>query len=503
MVGGCLLLPALAPLLNHWSFRDTTVPLLFLGLALAGCVMLARHGTAPSRQPAMPIAREVAWIALAVTMPAFVLLPGWPAATGDEPHYLLAARSLVTDGDLDLAADYDEERYVPYWLGPLSPHTKPGVDPTTRYSTHGVGYPTLLAPAVAVGLVVGEARAVAVARVFQILMYGGFAILLYILIADLADRRAARLGVLAAMPLGPLLFAPLAVFPETAGMTVACATFLLLRRPDSPGRVVAGGLLVAVLPWIAIKLLFVSAALALIPIVRGSDQLSRVRLVALIATPVAVSAGCHFALTWNLYGTLSPAAICVGADPSVGRHTARGTDWLGYLADLPGAARTWLGYWFDQKDSLLAVAPHYLVGAAAIPWLMRRRRFDLLALAAIVVAHSLPYALAQELGGASPPVRPLMPVLWALAVPVGIGLTRPWRGVAGVLAGSLVAASASITIVLATNPGLLTHDYNVQMSRLLLAYSPHGSNIWRAFPLWVNYAAPNWGATLAWLKRFS
>ena len=132
MVGGCLLLPALAPLLNHWSFRDTTVPLLFLGLALAGCVMLARHGTAPSRQPAMPIAREVAWIALAVTMPAFVLLPGWPAATGDEPHYLLAARSLVTDGDLDLAADYDEERYVPYWLGPLSPHTKPGVDPTTE-----------------------------------------------------------------------------------------------------------------------------------------------------------------------------------------------------------------------------------------------------------------------------------------------------------------------------------------------------------------------------------
>ena len=35
----------------------------------------------------------------------------WPA-TGDEPHYLLAAHSLVTDLDLDLANNYAQFDYL-------------------------------------------------------------------------------------------------------------------------------------------------------------------------------------------------------------------------------------------------------------------------------------------------------------------------------------------------------------------------------------------------------
>ena len=58
---------------------------------------------------------------------AYVALVPWLARvwsrSGDEPHYLLAAHSLVHDGDLDLSNNYAQRDYAAFYTGYyLNPH---------------------------------------------------------------------------------------------------------------------------------------------------------------------------------------------------------------------------------------------------------------------------------------------------------------------------------------------------------------------------------------------
>ena len=48
---------------------------------------------------------------------------------GDEPHYLLVAQSLLKDGDIKVANNYERQDYLEYWRGTLHPHySRPGVN---------------------------------------------------------------------------------------------------------------------------------------------------------------------------------------------------------------------------------------------------------------------------------------------------------------------------------------------------------------------------------------
>jgi len=60
--------------------------------------------------------------------------------TGDEPHYIIVAKSIIEDMDVKLANNYVND---PIWSG-LDWHTVQGVD--GYYSSHGIGLPLLLTP---------------------------------------------------------------------------------------------------------------------------------------------------------------------------------------------------------------------------------------------------------------------------------------------------------------------------------------------------------------------
>src|SRR6185503_16367169 len=78
------------------------------------------------------------------------LLYTW-AITGDEPHYLLAAHSLVYDHDLDLANNYAQQDYASFYPNAvLDPHVKIQPDGTQLLS-HDIGLSLLMAPAYAWG----------------------------------------------------------------------------------------------------------------------------------------------------------------------------------------------------------------------------------------------------------------------------------------------------------------------------------------------------------------
>jgi len=80
-----------------------------------------------------------------------VLFAPYPI-TGDEPHYLLITKSLVSDGDVNLWNNYQNKDYLKFYPGRLDSHTKTGKKGSRfQYSRHMPGFSALLLPAYVVG----------------------------------------------------------------------------------------------------------------------------------------------------------------------------------------------------------------------------------------------------------------------------------------------------------------------------------------------------------------
>ena len=174
---------------------------------------------------------------------------------GDEPHYLLAAKSIVEDGDVDVSDEYASRAYAEFYPHELRPH---GEKTDGRLNEpHGVGFPLLIALAGALG----GAKAVE-------LFLAAIAALGVALAYRLALRVAPdpwALGAAIAVGLSPPLLAyGTAVYPELAAATaLAGATLLAVRLDTRVSRPEAAlcFLLLGALPWLGTK--FVPAGLVI------------------------------------------------------------------------------------------------------------------------------------------------------------------------------------------------------------------------------------------------
>ena len=488
-------------LLDAFFFWPTAAPLAALGLMIGGLWSLRRCRTV--RQERRP--RGAAWrplLAAAAGLVALTLVVGWLPPSGDEPHYLVAAHSLLDDGGLDLSDDYRQRVYAPYHPAALSPHYRPGARDGSRYSMHGLGLPVLIAPAYAVGGRLGAAASVALPRAVLALLYALFAWVLYGFIEETVSTRAATGGTAATTLLAPLLFSPLFIFAEVPAMLLALVAFRELCRERDPGGGRGGaeiwsGLALAALPWLGVKYIPLAATVFLGGLWCAAPG-GRVARAARSGGPLAGGLLLHALFTWMLYGSISPAAVYLGAGSQAGAP-ALGGDWGAYIAAWPGAVATMVGYLLDQKEGLFAYGPHFLLALAGFGWLWKRQRVLVVLLALVAASYVGPYGLSQQLGGQGPPVRPLMAVLWVMGPAMGAALawatTCRWYAA---LRGGLLALSASLTLAYAAQPQLLPHDYPVVASRLLQNYTPYGSGWWRLFPQWVNVEDPNWAVTALW-----
>ena len=334
----------MALLLDPWLFHRSAAILAAAGFALGALGTAARARRLPAARPA-PARRTLALlVAAAVIVPTLLVLPGPPwfhPISGDEPHYLVIARSLWADGDLDVANEYSESLLSPFWPGELSPHAKPGADPEKSYSIHGTGLAVWLAPWYGAGSGLSEEGFNVLVRMAMSLWLAAGAACLFLLLGDIAGPTAATRGTVLAVFTLPLLFAGPHLFPAVPVFTLSCGAYLLIRREPGPAGYLAAGLLLAALPWLHFKFFGVMAAVCLIGTLRlRRREPGRARILALAAfiAPQAISGLGHVAFTWALYGRISPLAIHVGADAAL-RATAAGDDWLAYVTDPLGALR--------------------------------------------------------------------------------------------------------------------------------------------------------------------
>jgi hypothetical protein len=373
---------------------------------------------------------------------------------GDEPHYLLAAESLVEDGDVDVRDQYLAREYDDFYPYDLDRH---GRETEGRLNEpHGVGFPLLIAPAYAAGGPEGVELFLAAIAALAVAL--GYRLALRVVPDPWAIGAALAVGL---SP--PFLAYGTAVYPElTAGAVLAAAALLALRldaRPRSPTAFLCFALLGA-LPWLGTK--FVPAGLVIgYFAARGMWRARRRTLAVGSVELAAVMVAIYVGVNEGLYGGPTPYAAEIEGETA--------TD-----ASFPGGylERSYrlVALFIDRDYGLLRWAPVFALAFAGLWWLWHSRRervaravpavrdIELAAgICALALGAQLLVAafLAPTMFGFWFPARHLLAGL-PLAVPlVAWGLRHAPR-VGAVLAALTLAASVWLYLDVRAGGGLVT-----------------------------------------------
>jgi hypothetical protein len=366
------------------------------------------------------------------------------APGGDQPHYLIIAHSLLTDGDIRIENNHANRDYQGYFPGPLAPHyLAPGLNGEI-YSVHAPGLPALLLPAYGLAGYPG-------AVVFICLLSALAALAVFDLAERLGGRRTAWLTWAAVCLTVPFVPHSWLIFPEMpAALLVAWAALWLSGPAEQPIRTwILRGTALGLLPWLHTKFVVFLAMFVVALVLRLRRD---PRALAGFLAPVSIAVGAWLLFFHAIYGVFDPQAPY--------------GDFVRTEVLIRNIPRGLLGLFFDQKFGLLVYAPVYAMAGFGA-WTMVRRedtRFlavVLLATAAIFVASST--RLYMWWGGSSAPARFLVPVLPCLAPMLAMAIAR----LQGAFGRGLLAVWLSISLLVAA-VGL------VRPERLMLFSEPHG-----------------------------
>jgi hypothetical protein len=286
--------------------------------------------------------------AATLTIPA----SGGEDFAGDELHHLLAARSWVQDGDLDLANQYAQEQWRAFAGREVQPSGTLVLERLRE--PQGIGTALAISPAYAAGGAGGVE-----------LMIAALTALAFVLAAALARRMVpepwASAGVLAAGLSPPALAAATTVSPQPIAAALLAGAALCAVRVRERGRLrdgYAAALLLALLPWLdpALTVVGLPAAVLLVRWLAAEGR----RLAALITAELMLGSLVVYArLNETLFGGPLPSAAAAAP-----RQDAAG---------IAERAPNLLGLWLDPTAGLLRWAP-VLALAFVGAWLLVRSR---------------------------------------------------------------------------------------------------------------------------------
>jgi len=353
------------------------------------------------------------------------------SVSGDEPHYLLVAHSLVTDGDLDVANNYQNNDGRRFGADGLKNDLHARVNAHGElWSVHDPGLPFLIAPVYAVAsrlaafipadllARVRQSRGLFTYSLVSLAMLAlatwGVSLMFSALLRGAGPRSA--FVVTAAMAFSPPFMShAFLLFPDTVAAVVCCAAvWMLCLAPVelTARRAMWMALALGLLPWLHRKyvLLLVGLAVVLIyqhgPWFRQQKPGAKIALAGLVVIP-AVGL---FALTWFAWGSLTgPQGATV---PFSVRRIPAGS----------------LGLLLDRERGLAGYAPLVLLLPAC--WLLAWRQHWRLVVPILLVL--VPAAAYLEWwAGFSPAGRYLLAIVPLLVLPAAEALRSRWlRGVA-------------------------------------------------------------------------
>lgn len=370
--------------------------------------------------------RLVAVLALVGLIGTAAALVGLPAkaddvsrTTADEPQYLLSARSLWDDGDLDISDELAARAYEPFHEATLPTQTRP-LDDGRQVSPHDPLLPLVLAVPMGLGGWVAAKATLAV-----------LAGVLTALTAWVTHRRfAVRLGWAAGVAAAFAVVPPLAtygtqVYPELpAALVVVAVVGAATARPLRPVHLAVVAVGLVALPWLSVKYAPVVVGLAAVVGV-GLARHGRWRPLLALGAVGAVGAVTFAVGHQVLYGGWT--AYAAGDHFVDGELTVVGSD-----PDVVGRSVRLVGLLVDARFGLAAWAPAFVLAVPALAALVRRRPPGW---AALVVPLALGWAnatwVALTMSGWWWPGRQVVIVVPLIVVAVAwwvdrVAAVRPW-----------------------------------------------------------------------------
>ena len=330
-----------------------------------------------------------------------------------ESHVLMVTESIVSDGDIDLRDEYRDRAWRDWGGAPL----KPAAGPTNGRLVEppGFGFALLAAPAYALAGAAGVELFVAA------LVALGFVIAASLareLVPEPWATRAALVGGLSPAVVG----ASTTIGPELVGGTfLAGAALLALRVREWPRTepTLGAALLIAALPWLALKLVVPAAVLALSMWwwLRRRNR----GLVGFAALELVLISGViYITVNDRLYGGLTPYAANGDADP------------LGHASVLDRLTRIG-GVFVDPWAGVLLWAPFGVLALVSVWLLVRSYRERLSVLVADQVDVESSALLLVLICGA----------VLLVAVVASPSLDGPWYAARDVLPAAACGAALS------------------------------------------------------------
>ncbi len=389
-----------------------------------------------------------------------------PTATGDEPHYMVAAQSLAYDGDLDLDERLREQRAdaggVRHQVAP-SIHAADYRDSGQLRPVRGIGMAALLAPAVALG---GETGV----RLLIVLIAALLADQLFRLLRDLGFRlRYAALGWASVTLCYPIIIFSSQIYPELPGaLLIVVALRVMITRPTSPMALALGSTAAALLVWLHVRFIPLSLGVLLGLLIaacrarrRGparprapgptgavraaGSELSRWARVLwsdwrMVTVPVLVPFVLDFALfaavSEHLYGSPNPTAPY-----RFHSETTVGSGGLSFLYEFA------LADLFNPTEGWIPFVPVHLLGLAALGCLVLRYGWPAAACATVAAGHLLGLASLGITIGFDFPARYLVIVIPLIAIPIALVIQEVRAALVAfvpLFAVSLVFAGAAV-----------------------------------------------------------
>lgn len=395
-------------------------------------------------------------------------------ASGDEPHYLLMAKSLWLERDLDLRDNYAREDWREFRAGPTEPHYAAPRKDGRPFPGHAPGLPFILAPVYALG------GRLACVMLLGAMVSGVGALAFRIGLAEGLPVSAALLGgLLAAGP--PLAAYGLHVYTEAASALALFAASALLRFGKGGWSPALAAALACALPFLHPRMALGSIAIAFAAFMYRD----RAPMRGFVA--VAGIGALGYGTFWmSIFGVPTALGVYGGVPEDAAFHPLQAA----------------LGLLLDRAYGLLPYAPVFLALLfLEAPSSLRAedRRRDRVELA-MVLAVVLPALLWRMWwGGQSPPARLIAPMTPFLALWVArrfAAPSQPW------FRGAIAAAaffSWALFLFAALQPGrLLFINKRVRPTRIWEALWP-GGPIDRFLPDLARPETSDWTLVAVWI----
>jgi hypothetical protein len=442
-----LLVLSLAPLaLRHYiDARDLRERLWLFVLAAAGALLYlkvisfrrwaAASGKPPGRKWSLAFqalaARKRLLILFAAALLVFnsgslLLISRGITFGGDEPHYLLIAHSLLRDHDFDLANNYARKDYSEFMMfhGEIAPHVVTGARPGSLYSFHSPGVSFLLLPFYAAGALLKGKAFLFMIRLGMSVWGALFAAQVYLLACQQwgKERLALWLWFLTSFT-APVFFYAIHVYPEIIVAFLGLTAYRLLRySPALTGsRAAVCGLFLGAFIWFhALKYLALLLPLfvyGLWAVHRKSASRAVVLLYTLVPAAVVLL---YLQFQHALYGTYSLFAVSWARPATAGAgESARFAGSVLFGIPLRDRLETLAGYFLDQRDGLLFYSPLFFLSFLGAWEMFKKKRRELLLLLFLGAPYVLLSASLTQRTGYAPQARPLVAVIWVLAIGLG------------------------------------------------------------------------------------